>query len=100
MAVVRVVATAKDERARGGRRGQQGGKRLRGGEGEQRHGGEAPGVARVIALKLPPGKNTPSKRVPTRRGCLVSSRLGFFARAKTPRDISGRQSMPPPRYRC
>jgi len=44
-------------------------------EGGQRHEGEAPGVARVIALKLPPCKNTPSKRVPTRRGSLVSSRL-------------------------
>lgn len=58
---------------------------------EKEDRGEAPGVARVIALKLPSCKNTPSKRVPTRRGCLVSSRLGFFARDKTPRDISGRR---------
>lgn len=72
--------------------GREGGKGLRGqGEGEQRHGEEAPGVARVIALKLPPCKNTPSKRVPTRRGCLVSSRLGFFVRDKTLHDVSGRR---------
>lgn len=45
----------------------------------RRHGGEAPGVARVIALKLTPCKNTPSKRVPTRRGGLVSSLRGFSA---------------------
>lgn len=57
---------------------------MKGGEGGQRHEEEAPGVARVIALKLPPYKNTPSKRVPTRRGSLVSSRLGFSAIREDP----------------
>lgn len=65
---------------------------LRGAEGEQRHGREAPGVACIIALKLPPCKNTPSKRVPTRRGSFVSSHLvsdlSRFARERISRDIS------------
>lgn len=83
-----------DERARGGGwREKVGGgwsrvpSRGRRRRTRRRYGGEAPGVARVIALKLPPCKNTPSKRVPTRRARaaaaassrLISSRLGFSA---------------------
>lgn len=92
VAVVRVVATAKDERAEGGCRGYSGM-----GEGverrrkrTERHGGEAPGVARVIALKLPPCKNTPSKRVPTRRG-VASSRF-VSSRLVSPQIFRSRES--------
>lgn len=72
-----------------------------------RHGEEAPGVARVIALKLPPCKNTPSKRVPTSRArarthtrgggfassCLISSRIRRDSLAESLRDVSCRRAI-------
>lgn len=72
-----VVRAAENERAPGGGRG---GEKVptRGTTTEEE---EAPGVARVIALKLPPGAKTlprnvfPLGRVASR---LVSSRLGFL----------------------